>query len=51
MEEIQDNIDQLMQAISNMMAREVEADKRKAASTSVPPPVDKNPMFGFVADI
>lgn len=33
------------------MEIEVEVDKRRVASTSVPPPVDTNPMLGFVIDI
>lgn len=37
-----------MHSIINMMVSEVETDKRKAAPTYVPPPMDGNPMYGFV---
>ncbi|XP_050909908.1 uncharacterized protein LOC127123750 [Lathyrus oleraceus] len=40
MEGMKDKIDQLTHTITSMMAREVEADKRKVASASTPPPVD-----------
>ncbi|KAI5397789.1 hypothetical protein KIW84_063564 [Lathyrus oleraceus] len=33
------------------MVKEAKADKRKVASTSTPPPVDGNPLQGFVFDI
>lgn len=51
MEEMKDKIDQLTRVIINMMEKEVEDHKRKDASTTVPPLVDKNPMLGFVTDI
>lgn len=44
MEGMKDKIDQLKHDITNMMAREAEADKRKVASASTPPPVDGNPL-------
>ncbi|KAI5422490.1 hypothetical protein KIW84_045797 [Lathyrus oleraceus] len=44
-------IDQLTRVITNMVAREAEADKRKVSSTSPPPHVDGNPMQGFISDI
>lgn len=50
-EGMKDKIDQLTRAITNMMAREVEADKRKSASTYNPPLVDGNPLQGFISDI
>lgn len=51
MKEMKDKSDQLTRVITNMMAREVEDDKRKVASTTVPPSMDKNLMLGFVTDI
>lgn len=51
MEEMKDKIYQLMRIITNMMTREAEADKRKAASASTPPPVDGNPLQGFISNI
>lgn len=46
-----DKIDQLTRAIINMMARDSEANSRKNSSTSVPPPVNGNPLCGFISDI
>ncbi|XP_050920293.1 uncharacterized protein LOC127137930 [Lathyrus oleraceus] len=40
MEEMKDKMDQLTRAITNMLARETETDKRKATSTSTPQPGD-----------
>lgn len=51
MEEMKDKMDELTKAITNMMAREVEVDKRKVASVSIPPPVDCKPLQGFSSDI
>lgn len=51
MEEMKDKIDQLTRVITNMMAREAKANKRKATSMSIPPPVDGNPLQGFTSDI
>ncbi|KAI5428922.1 hypothetical protein KIW84_033784 [Lathyrus oleraceus] len=50
-EGIKDKIDQLTHAITNMMEREVGANKRKVASTSTPPPVDGYPLQVFISDI
>ncbi|KAI5444560.1 hypothetical protein KIW84_012992 [Lathyrus oleraceus] len=50
-EGMKDKIDQLTRDITNMMAIEVEADKRKVTSTSTPPPMDVNPIRGFIYDI
>lgn len=44
-------IDYLTRVITNIMAREVKADKRKVASTSTPPSVIGNPLQGFIYDI
>lgn len=51
MEETKDKIDQLMRAITNMMAREAEAERRKVTFVSIPAPVDGNPLQGFTSDI
>lgn len=51
MEEMKDKMDQLTRAITNMLAREVEIDKRKATSTSTPLPGDGNLLQGFTSDI
>lgn len=50
-EGMKDKIDQLTRVITNMMAKNDEADKRKVASMSTPPPVDGNPQQGFVSNI
>ncbi|KAI5443171.1 hypothetical protein KIW84_012002 [Lathyrus oleraceus] len=44
MEEMKDKINQFTRAITNMMEREAEDDRRKVASVSIPPPVDGNPL-------
>lgn len=46
MEEFKDKMDQLTRAITNMMAREAEIDKRKLRFTLV----DGNPLQGFTSD-
>ncbi|KAI5395962.1 hypothetical protein KIW84_062237 [Lathyrus oleraceus] len=51
MEEMKDKMDQLTRSITNMLARETEADKRKIAFMSTPPPGDGNPLQGFTSDI
>ncbi|KAI5439450.1 hypothetical protein KIW84_025011 [Lathyrus oleraceus] len=43
-EGMEDKINQLICVITNMMAREVEAHKRKAAFASIPPLMDGNPL-------
>ncbi|KAI5406119.1 hypothetical protein KIW84_052751 [Lathyrus oleraceus] len=43
MEEMKDKMDQIARAISNMLARVVETDKRKFAFISTPPPDDEGP--------
>lgn len=48
---MKDKINQLTRAITNMKVREVEADKRNTISISTPPPVDGNPLQGFISDI
>lgn len=50
MEEMKDKMDQLTRAITNMMARKAEADKRRVAYVSTPSPVDSNPLHGFTSD-
>lgn len=50
MEEMKDKMDQLTRAITNMLAREDETDKRKATSTPMPLPGDGNPLQGFTFD-
>ncbi|KAI5437109.1 hypothetical protein KIW84_023289 [Lathyrus oleraceus] len=51
MKEMKDKMDKLTRAITNMLARQTETDKRKAASMSTPPPGDGNPIQGFTSDI
>ncbi|KAI5395652.1 hypothetical protein KIW84_061994 [Lathyrus oleraceus] len=51
MEEMKDKMDQLTIAITNMLTRESETDKRKVTSTPTPPPGDGNPLQGFTYDI
>lgn len=43
-EEMKDKMDQLTRAIINMLAREVETEKRKTTSTPLPPLWDGNPL-------
>lgn len=51
MEEIKDKMNQLTRAITNILARESETNKRKIASMSTPPTKDGNPLQGFTSDI
>lgn len=51
MEEMKDKMDQLTRAITNMLAREAETEKRKTTSTPTPPLWDGNPLQGFTSDI
>lgn len=51
MEEMKDKIDQLTRAITNMTVREARDDRRKVASVSTPPPMEGNPLQGFIPDI
>ncbi|XP_050915184.1 uncharacterized protein LOC127130159 [Lathyrus oleraceus] len=50
-EGMKDKIDQLMRIITNMMARDSEANNRKNVSTSVLTPVNGNTLYGFISDI
>lgn len=50
MKEMKDKIDQLTRAVTNIMAREAKAYRRKAASASTPPSVGGNPMQGFTSN-
>lgn len=50
-EGLEDKIDQLTRAITNIMLIDNEANNRKNASTSVSPPMDSNPLYGFIFDI
>lgn len=51
MEEMKDKIDHLTRVITNMIDREVRDAKRKVSSASTPPPVDGNPLQGFICNI
>lgn len=51
MEEMKDKIDQLTRAITNMMAREAKANKRKVAYASTPPPTGGKYLQGFISNI
>ncbi|XP_050909539.1 uncharacterized protein LOC127123358 [Lathyrus oleraceus] len=48
-EGMKDKIYQLTRAITNMMARDNGANKN--AFAYVPPPVDSNPLYGFISNI
>ncbi|KAI5410980.1 hypothetical protein KIW84_056219 [Lathyrus oleraceus] len=48
---MKDNMEQLTRAITNMLAREAETNKRKVAPMSTPQSGDGNPLQGFTSDI